>query len=129
MAGMRHLDEEQLVWFHYGDAEDAAGIELHLALCAKGRAEFESLQAAMAAVDKWPAPDRGPEYGNDVWRALLRRDASIGQRKIPWWERFGTPRRWVLAGALAALIIAAFLAGRVTGRLEEREIATAPAVV
>ena len=37
---MKHLSEEQIVLHYYGDADDAAGIERHLAGCAECRDEF-----------------------------------------------------------------------------------------
>jgi hypothetical protein len=112
---MNHLTEEQLVLYHYGDAErdDAGRIEEHLHACAACQADLDGIRRALTAVDALYVPDRGDGYGADVWARL---QPSLGQATGPWWERvavFFAPRRLALAGAVAALIVAAFVAGRV----------------
>ena len=84
MAGIgrdsTHFTEEELVWFFYGEAENAAEIDLHLQLCRRCRAEFEALKTDMGTIASWTVPDRGPEYGQEVWRALVQKDASVASR-------------------------------------------------
>ena len=120
-----HFSEEELVWFFYGEAENSAEIDLHLTLCRKCRAEYEALKQSMGSIASWAPADAEPDYGQQVWRELVRRDASITKRKRFVWRSWLMPRR-LAAGALAVgLIVFAFMAGRVSHQLEQP---AAPAV-
>jgi len=108
---MNHPNEEQLVLFYYGDADDAAGITQHLADCNACRASFAALKQTFAAVESLPVPERGTGYGRDVWAQLQPRlDARPGAGWLAWFQ----PKGLRLAGAVAVLLIAAFLLGRAT---------------
>jgi hypothetical protein len=114
---MSHLNEEQLILFYYGEEGDTLTAEQHLEECGECRALFGSLQRVLNVVDSLPLPERGAEYGQQVWRRIERRlSAGVGSRiktpGIKTWLRPG-PWRWAVASvAGAALIVAAFLAGR-----------------
>jgi hypothetical protein len=105
---MKHLNEEELVMLYYG--EEAADRREHLAGCAACRTAFEALEAALGSVDL-PVPERDDEYGAAVW-ARLRPKLERGAPRIPFWHSLFATRRWAAAAAMAALVIAAFLAGR-----------------
>ena len=123
-----HLSEEQLTWHYYAE-ETSADVELHLTLCRQCRGELEGLKAAMAAIDTFAAPTPAPGYEDRLWRALVRRDASLTSRPR-WWRRWSSPWRLAWAGGLAALVLAAFLAGRISGpKPSGIDVAGAPAVV
>jgi hypothetical protein len=132
MAGIgrdsTHFTEEELVWFFYGEAENAAEIDLHLQLCRRCRAEYEALKMDMGTIASWTVPDRGPDYGQDVWRALVQKDASIASRKRFRWSQWLQPRRLAAAAAMAALITVAFVAGRISGPPEAAPPTTAAIV-
>lgn len=113
---MTHFPEEQLVLFFYGEADNAAEIDLHLNSCRQCRAAYEALKADFATIDTWTVPDRGPDYGQEVWRALVRKDAAIRSRKRFNLTSLLLPRRLAALGAVAALIVVAFVAGRVSHR-------------
>lgn len=104
-----HLSDEQLVLFYYGEAEESVGIEAHLAGCEACRAEFQTIQRVLNTTDALPIPDRGPDYNSEVWRRL---EARIRGRSRSWWPSFGM--RLALTGSMAALLVMAFLVGRVT---------------
>jgi hypothetical protein len=112
---MKHLKEEQLILYFYGEgvARDAAEAEEHLAACADCRAQLAALQRDLAVVETaTPAvPVRGDSYGAHVWSRVAPR---LGQRPEPafdWRAWFHMPRvAW--AGATAALLLVAFLAGQ-----------------
>jgi len=123
---MKHIDAEQLILYYYGErdeTENRAAVETHLAVCRLCRGEYEVLARTLAAVSSLPIPDRAATYGEEVWQRLaprLRdRDASsapndTGRKPAPqsrWLDFFAWPRL-ALGGALAALLVAAFLAGR-----------------
>ncbi|HLK65913.1 MAG TPA: hypothetical protein VKU19_20905 [Bryobacteraceae bacterium] len=105
---MNHLTEEQLILHYYGEEGDTLAAEQHLEACEECRGVYGSLQRVLNVVDSLPIPQRGPEYGAQVWQRL--------ESRLPVRRRFWTlpsPWRWAVAGtALAGLLVAAFLAGR-----------------
>ena len=115
-----HFSEEELVWFFYGEAENSAEIDLHLTLCRKCKADYEALKVTMGTIGSWTPADAEPDYGQQVWRELVRRDASIAARKpFAWWRYWLMPRRLAAAALAAGLVVFAFMAGRVSHQLEE----------
>lgn len=128
-GGRSHTTEEELVWLYYGEAENAVEVELHLTLCPNCRAAYEALKAEMLAIDSFPVPDRGSDYGQEVWRNLVRRDAAVATRRRVWWRFSNLPRRMALAGALASMLAIAFLTGRATKTIQQPEVAAAPKLV
>ena len=109
---MSHLNEEQLILFYYGEEGDTLTAEQHLEECGECRALFGSLQRVLNVVDSLPLPERGAEYGQQVWRRIERRLPAGRGSRIKTWLRPG-PWRWAAASvAFAALMMAAFLAGR-----------------
>lgn len=114
---MTHLTEEQLVLHYYGDSEDVSQVETHLAQCPICNAEYASLQRLLNTVDSVPVPERGADYGGQVW---LRVRAELGLKATAsWWQRLGESLsgmvpRWAVAGSVMVLLALAFLAGRWT---------------
>lgn len=106
---MDHLTEDELVLYYYGE-QDVAAVEQHLGACETCRGEYQSLQRVLNSVDALPVPERAPEYGADVWYRLASH-VKGGRVKSVWREWFGV-RQFVAAGAVAALILVAFFAGR-----------------
>jgi hypothetical protein len=117
---MKHPTEEELIAYQQKEDSQCESTAKHLADCGECRAELERIEAMLAALDTMAVPDPGDDYGRRVWQQIAPR---LPERRAHWWD-FGLsrhsslpwfePRRWVAAGALAALVIAAFLAGRVT---------------
>jgi hypothetical protein len=112
---MNHLTEEQLILHYYGEDADAVSqeeasalsIEKHLEECPGCRHLYNSLQRVFNVVDALPVPERGPEYGSEVWRRIQHR-VPARRRWLPSLEW-----RWAVASAaMAGLLIAAFVAGR-----------------
>lgn len=108
----KHYGEEALVLHRYGESPDREAVERHLAGCQRCREEYESLCRVLDAVDAAPVPRRGEDYVEQVWQRVAevrpRRRVNLGA----WF----TGPRLALAGALAVLLLVAFVAGRVTGR-------------
>jgi hypothetical protein len=111
---MKHPGEQDLVLYFYGDVPDAAELERHLHECSECAVEFARLRATLSAIE-YPVPERAPDYEAQLWSTLRPRleTAEAPQRRF--WAPMWQPRRWAIAGALAAVIIGAFLAGRFTG--------------
>lgn len=111
---VRHLSEEQLVAFRFQDVEaaEAAVIEEHLGACESCRACLQSIELTLSAVAQVPVPERSEGYGVEVWARLQPRLERPARR---WWldvQQWLVPRRLALAGGLAVLVLAAFVAGR-----------------
>src|SRR6476620_2158257 len=111
---MNHLTEEQMILHYYGEEGDASTpveallTEQHLEACGECRALYGSLVRVLNVVDSMPVPERGEDYGAQVWSRIERRLPARHR-----WFSFANPGfRWALtAGALAGLMIAAFFAG------------------
>jgi len=110
---MTHPSEQDLVLYFYGDAPKGSGLESHLAECKECAAEFAQLRATLSAID-YPVPERAADYEAQLWSTLRPRLEQSEAPKRSAWAALFQPRRWAIAGALAAIIVAAFLAGRIT---------------
>jgi hypothetical protein len=113
---LKHLSEEQLVLYYYSEGEGAPEVSRHLDSCEACRAEYAGLQRVLNVVGAAPAPERGADYGSQVWSRL---QPSLGRR-----VRFTQPwrwpvRYWAAAASVAALVMAAFFAGRYSPRAAE----------
>jgi hypothetical protein len=108
---MKHLTEEQLVQQYYGDTEGAADRGQHLAECEECRSELERLKETLDSVAAFDVPERNERYGEDVWNNIRAHLPEPEKRR---WFAWPQMRRWVAAGALAALIVVAFFLGRIS---------------
>jgi len=114
----QHPSEQELVLYFYGDASKPGAVERHLAGCSACSAEFAQLRATLASID-YPVPERAADYAAQLWSTIAPRlhSGALHSEEAPEvsiWTRILQPRRWAIAGAVAALIVAAFLAGRYT---------------
>jgi len=108
---MNHLNEEQLILFYYGEEGDTLTVGQHLEECGQCRELYSSLQRVLNVVDSLPVPECGADYGQRVWQRIERQiPAGRGSR----WAAWLRPQwRWAAASAaFAALLVAAFVAGR-----------------
>ena len=101
---MTHLNEEDLVLIYYGEPGVSGDASIHLAECATCRAAAESLAQTLDACSEWVTPEIDP-------RRVWARVASALERRR-WWAFVFEARFWLAAGTVAALVIAAFFAGR-----------------
>jgi len=109
---MKHMTEEELIAYREGVTTERAGIAEHLKGCDECRAEFERIEAVLAALDTLPVPDPGDDYGRRVWQQIAPR---LPERPMRWWQSWFQPKRLAALGAVAALVVAAFVIGRHTG--------------
>jgi hypothetical protein len=117
---MTHPNEEELIAYQGGEVFRRDAIAEHLANCPECRVEFERIDAVLAALGALPVPDPGEDYGQRVWQQIAPR---LPKKRASWW-RFAAsgplpggwfpPRRWAAVGAMAAAVLAAFIAGRFT---------------
>ena len=110
----RHLSEQELVLHFY---EQGRSDERHLAECPTCAAEFAHIRATLSAID-YPVPERAADYEAQLWSTLKPRLDLSESPKASLWHALLQPRKWVIAGALAVLVVAAFFAGRYLPRHE-----------
>jgi hypothetical protein len=135
---MKHMSEEELFDYREGAEQGREQAAAHLLECGECRGELERMEEVFRAMDALPVPDPGAEYGTKVWRQIADRlPAMQPAKQVGWWKNFFgagelrergvvdpggriasgyfAPRRLMAMGAAAALLVAAFFAGRATG--------------
>lgn len=108
---MKHLTEEQLIAYREGEPTQREAIAEHLTGCTACRTELDRIEAVLNALNNFPVPERGPEYGRQVWQKIA---PQLPEKAGRGWGAWFEPRRWVAIGAMAAIVMAAFVAGRWT---------------
>lgn len=112
-----HLSEDELILHFYGeiDRADVVRVDAHLASCDECRAAGEKLRRVLMLVDS-AAPVEAPEgFERIAWARLephLDGNTAGAQSLLKRW--LWMPQ-WALAGGIAALLVVAFFAGRMTG--------------
>ena len=104
---MKHLSQEQLTLAYYGDVDRE--VRQHLDQCPQCQDAFAREQRLLADLPDYAIPERGAEYGAQVWARLLP-NLPDGKPKRKWFTW------WTLTPALAALLIVAFFAGMLAER-------------
>lgn len=105
---MKHFTEEELIAYHEGETTQREAIAGHLTACGACRAELERIEAVLRALDNLPVPERGADYGRSVWQKIAPR---LPEKAGRGWRIWFEPRRLVAFGAVAAMVIAAYVAG------------------
>ena len=111
---MKHIDEDDLVLYHYRETSDAPAIAAHLDACAACRAEYASLRAALGLVDeadRFALPEDDGRLAREMWARLAPR-LEARERRAWWWPQ----QRFALAAG-AAMLLTAFIGGLLVGRL------------
>ena len=119
-----HLSEEDLILHYYGETDrpDEARLASHLAECGDCQTAGAQLRRVLTLVETAAPVEARPGFERDVWARLepqLDANAASGlvHRSLGeggWRTLFWFPQ-WALAGGIAALVLAAFVAGRVSG--------------
>ena len=123
---MKHATEEELFAYRDGNGKGRESMATHLRECAECRAELARLEEVFAALDAMPVPDAGEGYGARVWQQIAPR---LPEKRAKWWGTFFLPQRLAMAGAVAVLVIAAFLAGRISEKTAPERAAADPSTV
>ena len=107
-----HLTEDELILHYYGETEraDESRVESHLASCAECRFANQQLRQVMTLVDSAAPVEAPPGFERIAWARL---EPALDGNKSAWKTFFWFPQ-WALAGGVAALVLAAFVAGRVS---------------
>ena len=108
---MKHMSEEELIGYREGVTAERVGIARHLAVCEECRAELERIEAVLGALDTLPVPNPGDDYGRRVWQQIAPR---LPEKPTQWWQSWFAPKKLGALAAVAAMLVIAFLAGRIT---------------
>ena len=110
-----HLTEDELILHYYGEIESAdhARVESHLASCRECQFAQEKLQRVMTMVDAASPVEAPLGFERTAW-ARLEPEPDANSAKSTLRKFFWFPQ-WALAGGVAALVVVAFMAGRITG--------------
>jgi hypothetical protein len=103
-----HYTEDDLILYYYGEHHRRVRVEQHLAECASCRSRYGDLAATLRLVADPEVPARGEPYGLEVWQRIRH---QLPEQEAPWWAVWTRPNRLALAGAAAAIVLAAFIAG------------------
>ena len=116
---MKHCSVEDLI-LHYYDERSRwmtpawhrrrrRAIERHVDSCAGCAALYESLAGTLQMLEAADAPERGDQYGLEIWQRIRSRLPEGG---TSWGGAWLRRDRLALAGGVAMLAFAAFTAGR-----------------
>jgi len=108
-----HLTEDELILHYYGeiDRADHARVESHLATCAECQFAQGQLRRVMTLVDSASPVEAPLGFERTAWARL---EPALDASRSGWRTFFWFPQ-WALAGGIAVLVLAAFMAGRFTG--------------
>jgi len=129
---MNHLTEDELILLYYGETEraDHARVESHLASCAECQSAQNQLRRVMTLVDSASPVEAPIGFERTAWARLepALEDGLVGRssKHEGGWRTFFLFPQWALAGGVATLVIASFVAGRFSGG-GDPAVTTAPA--
>ena len=107
---MKHYTEEDLILYYYEERPRRAAMQAHLDACEPCAAAYQALASTLKLVATPEAPERGDQYGLEVWQRVRHR---LPEQEVPWWNVWFRADRLAMVGAFAVLVLAAFVAGGV----------------
>jgi hypothetical protein len=113
---MNRITEEDLTLLYYGEHKDP-GLATRVAGSKELSARFDALSTELQLVDAYQPPERGENYGAEVWQRIAPHlQAGVtaeSKRSGSWWRGLLQPR-FSLAGLFGVVLVAvlAFLLGQ-----------------
>lgn len=121
-------NDEALIALYYGTAEetaDNAQIAEQVASTPHLHARFEALAASLSILDEIPLPERGSDYGTQVWQRIANRLPTAEKTSTRWLQSLFQPRlSFASSAALVLVACAAFWFGKNLN--QPPAVATAP---
>jgi ElaB/YqjD/DUF883 family membrane-anchored ribosome-binding protein len=102
----QHPSEDALVLFHYREGGDCGIVESHLAACDACRASYQALQRTLASFESLAVPEPGEGFEARMWQRV---QPGLAAKAGHGWLALFSPARLALAGAMAVLVIGAFV--------------------
>ena len=117
---MNKITDDDLVLLFYGEHDDPQ-LAARVAESEELSARFDTLCAELRLADSYHPPQRGNDYGSDVWLQIspqLTAESSVGDGRLKTWLTAVVQPRFSLAGALSIALVAAlaFTLGRNDGQ-------------
>jgi hypothetical protein len=108
-----HLTDDELILHFYGETDraDEARVGSHLAACDECRRADQQLRRVMTLVGTASPVEAPPGFERIAWARL---EPTLDANRRTWKSIFWLPQ-WALASGVAALVLAAFVAGRFSG--------------
>ena len=98
---MSHVEDDDLILYHYGETPDAGHIEDHLTRCARCREALAGLRRDLAVVDRAAVPVRDDGYPSRVWLRLRHRLDESPEPEKSWnFRSWFAPRRFWAASKM-----------------------------
>ncbi len=129
---MKIITDEDLTLLFYGEHDDPA-LAVLVAESEEFSARYDALCAELKLVDAYQPPQRGDEYGAEVWQRISSQlgdeDTKTTGRLGEWFASLVQPR-FSLGGALSIALVAilAFTLGRNGGQVTTNDPSTPPGV-
>jgi hypothetical protein len=110
---MTHYSDDDLILYYYGEGRGhgRADIEHHLESCGECSATYQALARTLHLIAGPEVPERDETYPLEVWRRIRSR---LPEQEAPWWHGWFEWRLVAAGTVVAALVVAAFIAGRVS---------------
>jgi hypothetical protein len=108
-----HYTDDDLTLYFYGEGRHRADVERHLDTCAPCASLYREIAGTLRMIAAPELPERGDQYGLEVWQRIRH---QLPEQDAPWWTTLFRIDRLGVAAATAALVLAAFVAGRVWPR-------------
>src|SRR5690349_6252359 len=99
---MKHYTEDDLILYYYGERARTSEFEQHLDACAQCASAYRDLAATLKTIATPEAPERGEQYGLEVWQRILH---QLPEQEMPWWSAWFRTDRLAFAGAAAVLVL------------------------
>ena len=104
----KHYTEDDLILYYYEERPRAGDIQAHLDSCEPCAAAYRDLSATLRSIETPAAPERGDQYGLEVWQRIRH---QLPEQELPWWSAWFRADRLALAGAFVVIVLAAFVTG------------------
>src|SRR5256885_8035767 len=112
---MTHSSDQDLILHYYGEADEGIAVAVHLEQCAACAAAYRDLAETLNMIPVAAVPERGPQYGLEVWQRIRCQLADSEGAWRPFWMGWNQS---VFAGIAMTLLIAGFLVGRSWPRVD-----------
>ena len=104
-----HYTEDDLILLYYREHRRSERVQRHLEACDRCAAAYREIAATLDLVAPPDVPERGDQYGLEVWQRIR---LDLPEVEPAWWQGWIRWQRTALAGGVAALVVAAFVVGR-----------------
>src|SRR5437764_438374 len=98
----RHYSEDDLTLYYYGETRRRGAMQRHLDSCDACRATYASLAETLTMIEAPKAPDRGEQYGLEVWQRIRH---QLPEQQMSWWLADLFHRDRLAIAAVAAVLL------------------------